>query len=92
MAALPEYNALTPEDFVMPFGKHEGQTLSQILDSNPSYLDWLLSIDLQSPLKEAVEAMNEKYEREIEKEFEDQTGRDIDEDADSIHDNFDGEF
>lgn len=35
--------AVKPELFRLPFGKHKGQTLGSIADSNPAYLNWLYS-------------------------------------------------
>lgn len=59
-------NQVEPENFVMPFGKHRGKTLGQILDDDAAYLDWLVGLDnLREPLKSEVEQMNGKYEREI---------------------------
>jgi hypothetical protein len=56
------------EDQIMPFGKHKGKTLGDILAEEPSYLDFLAGLDdLRSPLHEAVIEMNEKYAAEIEK-------------------------
>ena len=30
----------------MPFGKHSGQTLGQVLEQDAGYLDWLIGVDL----------------------------------------------
>lgn len=57
-----------PENVVMPFGKHKGETLGDILADDPTYLDWLKDADIQSDrLREAVGAMCEKYAAEIER-------------------------
>jgi uncharacterized protein (DUF3820 family) len=64
---MPEPQTQNPEDMVMPFGKHSGQTLGDILAKNASYLDWLNDGHCgQGVLAEAVKAMCEKYAPEIE--------------------------
>jgi len=56
------------EDMTMPFGKHQGKTLGDILAEDASYLDWLSGADIRSPrLKQAIEEMCEKYAAEIER-------------------------
>jgi hypothetical protein len=54
-----------PEDVVMPFGKFKGRTLGDILAERPSYLAWVQGLELRDKLREAVDAMCEKYDREI---------------------------
>jgi len=57
-----------PEDQRMPFGKHSGKTLGDILAADPSYLDWLRDAEIRSDrLREAVDAMCEKYGAEIDR-------------------------
>lgn len=52
----------------MPFGKHQGKTLGDILASDPAYLDYLNGIDIRNPtLAAAIAEMNEKYAAEIER-------------------------
>jgi len=59
------------EDVVMPFGKHQGKRLGDLLDEDPSYLDWLQTADISSAmLARAVAEMNEKYEGQIEQAIE----------------------
>lgn len=54
------------EDFVMPYGKHKGRTLGDILAENPSYLAWLHDGHCgQGTLAQAVAEMVEKYDHEI---------------------------
>jgi uncharacterized protein (DUF3820 family) len=61
------------EDVEMPFGKHKGETLGEILQTDPTYLDWLQDADIRSDsLAEAIEEMNEKYTAEIDRAIEDQ--------------------
>lgn len=56
------------ENYVMPFGVHQGKTLSQILQDDAKYFDWLNSINIQSnKLREAVAVICEKYAPEIER-------------------------
>lgn len=56
------------EDLIMPFGKHQGKTLGDILASDPAYLDYLNGIDIRNPtLAAAIAEMNEKYAAEIER-------------------------
>jgi hypothetical protein len=55
-----------PENVVMPFGKHRGRTLGDILAEDPAYLDWLQDAVKSPNLKNAVAEMNEKYAAEIE--------------------------
>lgn len=56
-----------PEDVTMPFGKHQGKTLGDILAEDPGYLKWLNeTAKLRADrLRDAVEETCEKYEREI---------------------------
>jgi uncharacterized protein (DUF3820 family) len=55
-----------PEDVQMPFGKHRGKTLGDILAEEPSYLAWLSDADIQSAvLREGVRKMCERYEHEV---------------------------
>jgi hypothetical protein len=57
-----------PEDVTMPFGKHQGKTLSQIVQDDAAYIDYLMSIELRSPkLAHAVVAIHKKYAAEIER-------------------------
>lgn len=57
-----------PEDVVMPFGKHKGATLRDVLMSDPAHLDWLLTIEIpDAGLRTAIKQMNEKYAPEIER-------------------------
>jgi hypothetical protein len=57
-----------PEDVIMPFGKHKGKALGQILADDASYLDWLNNgeVRLYGAMAEAVPAMCQKYSAEIE--------------------------
>lgn len=54
------------EDVVMPFGKHKGKTLGDILVADPAYLDWVQDKLTSRNLAEAVKEMCRKYEPEIE--------------------------
>jgi len=64
------------EDFRMPFGKHRGKTLGDILAENPTYLDWLADAEIRSPeLAAAICEMNAKYSAEIERALEDKNFR-----------------
>ncbi len=47
-----------PSEFVMPFGKYKGDTLSQIADDDPDYLQWLLdnADNLSSSIREKIES------------------------------------
>ena len=54
------------ENVRMPFGKHSGKQLGDILATDPKYLDWLMTADIRSSVvKQAVKEMNEKYAAEI---------------------------
>lgn len=54
------------EDVKMPFGKHRGKTLRDILLDDPAYLDWLQDADIRSQdLAAAIAEMNLKYQAEI---------------------------
>jgi len=56
------------EDVVIPFGKHKGETLRDVLRDDPTYLDWLAGEDIRSPaLAAAVKEMCDKYASEIER-------------------------
>lgn len=57
-----------PENVVMNFGKYKGKSLGDILADEPSYLDFLADADIHTAgLRDAVNAMCEKYEAEISK-------------------------
>lgn len=57
-----------PEDVRVPFGAFQDQTLGDVLEDQPSYLDWLASIEIKSPdFREAVRAMCAKYASDIAK-------------------------
>jgi hypothetical protein len=57
------------EDVVMPFGKHKGKTLIDIVQEDGAYLDWLNDDDreLHEPLRSAVADINTRYAAEIDK-------------------------
>jgi hypothetical protein len=56
------------EDQTVPFGKHYGKTLRDVLQDDPAYLDWLNGTEIRSPrLRDAVREMNLKYAAEIER-------------------------
>ena len=45
---------------VMPFGKHKGRALSEILDEEPTYLAWFYDhVDGNEGLKEAIATLPE---------------------------------
>lgn len=51
----------------MPFGKHMGKRLGDLLDEDPAYLDWLSDQEIRNPtLAEAVAHINCKYGDRIE--------------------------
>lgn len=55
------------EDVTMPFGKHKGKRLGDLVDEDPGYLDWLQTTEIRSPrLAEAVAEINLKYQDRIE--------------------------
>jgi hypothetical protein len=48
------------EPLVMPFGKHKGRALSEILNEEPSYLAWFYDhVDGNEELKQAIAALPE---------------------------------
>lgn len=56
------------EDVIMPFGKHKGRALGDILASDAAYLDWLAGTEIRSTrLAGAVKEMVGKYTPEIER-------------------------
>jgi uncharacterized protein (DUF3820 family) len=62
-----------PEDTVMPFGKHRGKTLRDILIDDPWYLDWLQDAEIHSErLAAAIAAMNLRYQAEIDRAIEEE--------------------
>lgn len=46
---------INARDYVITFGKHNGKTLGEIWDSDPSYIEWLRTQDVKLPLKELLE-------------------------------------
>jgi len=61
-----------PEDVNMPFGKHRGEALGQILADDPRYFDFLADLEITSDrLREAIDAMRKKYAAEIDKAIDD---------------------
>lgn len=41
--------------YLMPFGKYKGDFVSDIVSEDPKYIDWMLTLDLNPELKEAIE-------------------------------------
>ena len=59
------------EDIRVPFGKHKGKRLGDLLDEDPAYLDWLSGLeDLREPMASAVAEINCKYADKIEQAIE----------------------
>lgn len=40
-----------PEDYVMPFGKHKGETLKQVIENDKQYIDWAKENIEKEPLR-----------------------------------------
>jgi len=40
----------TPAEYRFTFGKHNGETLEEVMDNDPSYIDWLKTTELRFPL------------------------------------------
>jgi len=41
---------MTPSEagaYIMPFGKHKGCTLDDILEDDPSYINWMIEEDIK---------------------------------------------
>ena len=71
-----DFSNVKPEDVVVPFGKHKGKPLAQVLVDEPTYLDWMNSnCNLSGALAVAVPAMCAKYVNEIEKALEQRQSR-----------------
>ena len=58
------------EDVTVPFGKHKGKRLGDLLEEDAGYLDWLQDCDLREPLASAVAEINCKYADKIEQAIE----------------------
>ena len=56
-----------PKSFVLPFGKHKGQTLGEIYESDKGYLNWLVNNIDQGQTTEAIKKLFEekKTEKEV---------------------------
>lgn len=63
------------EDIVMPFGRHRGKTLGQIVNDDAGYLDWIVDKCTADRLRDAVKRMCDKYAPEIERAIESQEWR-----------------
>ena len=48
-------NRLCIEKYIMPFGKYQGDFVSDIAMENPDYLKWLKDKQIDDQLKEAIE-------------------------------------
>lgn len=57
-----------PDDVELPFGKHRGDTLAEILAADPGYLAWLAEeADIRSEgLRTAIDRFVSDHEDEIE--------------------------
>lgn len=55
-------------DTTIPFGQYKSKTLFTILDSDPSYIHWLFTIDTKNKLKEALDMLckNSEVQRLLE--------------------------
>lgn len=54
--------------FVMPFGKHKGETLEDIAEDDVLYSDWLMGLDdLRPATKQHVEIVAELYRKQIDR-------------------------
>lgn len=52
---------ISDSEYVMPFGKHRGETIATLIDIAPEYLEWLISkdmIDLDHKLLDTLEERN----------------------------------
>lgn len=49
-----------PKSFVLPFGKHKGQTLGEIYESDKGYLNWLVNNIDQGQTTEAIKKLFEE--------------------------------
>ena len=48
------------------FGKHKGETLEEILESDPSYLQWLLGIATEGSLLQSLEVIKDDIAEAVE--------------------------
>ena len=54
-----------PKSFVLPFGKHKGQTLGEIYESDKGYLNWLVNNIDQGQTTEAIKKLFEEKQSEV---------------------------
>ena len=54
-AVLDEIPEPTPEDYVLTFGKHKGETLGEVKALYPDYIDWMRENIDREPLKSLLE-------------------------------------
>ena len=62
---MPDYPPLTPDD-AMPFGKHKGEELWHVIETDVQYVEWLIEeadVDVQLD-DEAWEMYQEELSRE----------------------------
>ena len=41
--------------WIVAFGKYEGEFLSDVVDTDPEYVEWLLSQQIPEPVREVIE-------------------------------------
>lgn len=64
-----------PENIFMPFGKHKGKRLGDIVADDPAYLDWIADKCTSPALSAAVREVCEMYAPEIEQAVNDREWR-----------------
>jgi len=37
---------VSDKDWIVPFGKHKGLTIEELMDADPQYLEWAISKDM----------------------------------------------
>ena len=56
---MQKYNPLLLDDF-MPFGKHEGEQIEDLIEDEPQYMAWVANNEVVELDKEVIELMAER--------------------------------
>lgn len=51
---------------ILRFGKHKGETLEDVLENDPGYLQWLLDVATEGSLLQSLEVIKEDIAHAVE--------------------------